>query len=426
MFSHRSSLASKLQQNASKFLASRKRSAIAVARLSTNNIPMIPKELPPRLASPTNAKVVELPPEVIDAIIDYLHDDKYALLTCALVSPKWIPRSRYHFLYELTLEPEDALAFCSLSQDLYSTIPRFVRSLTLKDGILTLYWSSSALSHLAHCKFTSLEDLCIDRAWFDLDESAITSMCHGFASIKTLKLHDVSFTSIAHLAQLVCSLPLLESLSLRANLEDETATCPPSYCLPESLNTLTMRWSNACIVDWLVSERSIHGLRRVYLDFAYPALIPGAATLLRAVGSSLQQLSLVMPKTGPTFTDTEIDLTYNTRLRALTLSLTLIDSRKRSHAQYWLPHFLAHSLSRRTEVLTLRVRCESAADFDDYWPDLREVLANPTLVRLRAVQFVVCGPSEIEPRVRASLPQCDAKGLLRVQCVSAAAEASYQ
>ncbi|OCH84580.1 hypothetical protein OBBRIDRAFT_696745, partial [Obba rivulosa] len=40
--------------------------------------------------------VSSLPPELIDMIVEYLHDDCHALIACSLTSKAWVPSSRKH------------------------------------------------------------------------------------------------------------------------------------------------------------------------------------------------------------------------------------------------------------------------------------------------------------------------------------------
>ena len=37
-----------------------------------------------------------LPPEILDLIIDHLHDEPATLKTCCVVSKSWVPRTRKH------------------------------------------------------------------------------------------------------------------------------------------------------------------------------------------------------------------------------------------------------------------------------------------------------------------------------------------
>ncbi len=46
---------------------------------------------------------VPLPPELVDAVVDHLHDDKLALATYSLLSHTWIPPSRFHLFHTIIL-----------------------------------------------------------------------------------------------------------------------------------------------------------------------------------------------------------------------------------------------------------------------------------------------------------------------------------
>jgi hypothetical protein len=45
-----------------------------------------------------------LPPELIDRIIDFLHDDKLTLSVCSLVCRNWVPTSRLHYIESMVID----------------------------------------------------------------------------------------------------------------------------------------------------------------------------------------------------------------------------------------------------------------------------------------------------------------------------------
>ncbi|KAL4250302.1 hypothetical protein ABKN59_003150 [Abortiporus biennis] len=49
------------------------------------------------------ATVPSLPQNIIDRIIDFLHDDRYSLKSCSLVSRSWLDTSRYHLYGVMTI-----------------------------------------------------------------------------------------------------------------------------------------------------------------------------------------------------------------------------------------------------------------------------------------------------------------------------------
>ena len=50
-----------------------------------------------------------LPPEILDYIVDLLHDTKHALVNCCLVSKSWIPRTRKHLFAHVSFPSEKDL-----------------------------------------------------------------------------------------------------------------------------------------------------------------------------------------------------------------------------------------------------------------------------------------------------------------------------
>lgn len=44
-----------------------------------------------------------IPPEIVDRIIDYLHDDGNTLIACSLVARDWVPSTRLHLFAKLSL-----------------------------------------------------------------------------------------------------------------------------------------------------------------------------------------------------------------------------------------------------------------------------------------------------------------------------------
>ncbi|OJT12296.1 hypothetical protein TRAPUB_11163 [Trametes pubescens] len=59
-------------------------------------------------------RTAQLPPELIDRILDYLHKDRRALAACALASHVMLPTSRYHRFRELTLHLRQVSTLVSL------------------------------------------------------------------------------------------------------------------------------------------------------------------------------------------------------------------------------------------------------------------------------------------------------------------------
>ncbi|KAF9789269.1 hypothetical protein BJ322DRAFT_977721, partial [Thelephora terrestris] len=50
-----------------------------------------------------------LPPEILDRVIDFLHDDLDALKQCSLVTRSFVPRTRTHLFVHINFESDDDL-----------------------------------------------------------------------------------------------------------------------------------------------------------------------------------------------------------------------------------------------------------------------------------------------------------------------------
>ena len=75
-----------------------------------------------------------LPPELVDVIIDFLHDEPRALKNCALVSRSWLLSSRYHLFHTYTitdrLKAQNCIIFFKITPDVAAQI----RNLEVKRG----------------------------------------------------------------------------------------------------------------------------------------------------------------------------------------------------------------------------------------------------------------------------------------------------
>jgi hypothetical protein len=75
--------------------------------------------------------MTRLPTELTDHIIDFLHSDRKALATCALVHRSWIPSSRLHLCEVLNLTRRNISTFISLLRSNHSTIEKYAYTLRI-------------------------------------------------------------------------------------------------------------------------------------------------------------------------------------------------------------------------------------------------------------------------------------------------------
>jgi hypothetical protein len=81
-----------------------------------------------------------LPQELIDRIIDFLHPDKHTLYACALTHPTFLPCSRHHLFYSLTVPKPQSHRANRLAAVLTAAPELFalVRELRVQSGNLIL------------------------------------------------------------------------------------------------------------------------------------------------------------------------------------------------------------------------------------------------------------------------------------------------
>ena len=205
----------------------------------------------------------ELPPELVDRIIDFLHDQPKALAACSLVARSWTVTSRYHRFGKVVLSSDDNWEEFDRLLKISPTIIHHIRGIIIDTGCER--WISACAS------FTSLEHITIFGAiippW-QSEAAGISSVAHKITSL-TLNVafvsrHDfwpivrmfpnlVSFSSVATrgvtelppLRSLPCYSPPISSVSLESAAQKHVLDhlCNPPYPLT-SLSTL-----HICDVD---------------------------------------------------------------------------------------------------------------------------------------------------------------------------------
>lgn len=139
-----------------------------------------------------------LPPELFDKIIDFLHDDYFALKASSLVCRSWVKSSRYHLFRHVAFGgngdrmPSTGLVGAPLGncRRLYSVIlkspdiARYVTNLIIFEGPLDDF----------HC---------------------IRNLLKGLTSLQTLSLYNNAVSLTHGLISIIASLPSVHELHLR-------------------------------------------------------------------------------------------------------------------------------------------------------------------------------------------------------------------
>lgn len=157
-----------------------------------------------------------LPVETLDNIVDYLHDAKYALRNCCLVSKSWVPRTRKHLFSDINFSTKERLGLWKETFPDPSTSPaHYTKSLTV--GCSHVVTAADAevggwitgFPNVVHFWIGSMELLaCGFKVTF--------VPFHGFSSrIKSLRA-CFPFLLSSQIFHLALSFPLLEDLAVIA------------------------------------------------------------------------------------------------------------------------------------------------------------------------------------------------------------------
>ena len=164
---------------------------------------------PPK--SPTAMSRPPLAPELLDHIVDFLHNSRDALKSCCLVSKQWIHRTREHLFSRIHFyDAEDLEAWKNTFPD-PSTAPAYhTRTLSIECPRKVVAADAEEGGWIR--AFSRVVELVID----DQEDGPTISLVpfHGFSlATKSLTL-SVSIATPSQVLDLVCSFPLLEDLSV--------------------------------------------------------------------------------------------------------------------------------------------------------------------------------------------------------------------
>jgi len=188
-----------------------------------------------------------LPPEMLDLIIDHLHDDPTTLKTCCTVSKSWIPRTRNHLFARVTFDTTEFRIemWKKAFPDPSNSPAHHTRSLSIHAVPVIAATDIRTFHNVVHLQLWGM-----DRTSFPF---------YGFSpAIKSLSLIHVPPSSL----DLICSFSFLEDLALVAFFptEDEDGWNAPltSPKLTETLDLAMLGKASAVIRRLLVLPSGLH------------------------------------------------------------------------------------------------------------------------------------------------------------------------
>jgi len=153
------------------------------------------------------------PPEILDLIVDQLHDELAALKACCVVSKSWVPRSRRHLFARVAFDaPESSVeSWMETFPDPSNSPAHHTRSLSIRGLPAAVAAGTDGSSWVR--AFQHVVTLNVDtREW---DDSQVTFVpLHGLSpTLKSLRV-TYSFIPLSEVFNLICSFSLLEDLAL--------------------------------------------------------------------------------------------------------------------------------------------------------------------------------------------------------------------
>ena len=155
-----------------------------------------------------------LPAELLDDVVDLLHDAPHALRNCCLVSKSWIPRTRRHLFADVTFHTVESLELWKKIFPDPSTSPAHYTK-TLSVGCPHAATAADAQAGGWISTFSNVLRLNVDRLHGD-GSAASLLLFRGFSPV--LKSLDAHFAPLppSQIFDFILSFPLLEDLAATA------------------------------------------------------------------------------------------------------------------------------------------------------------------------------------------------------------------
>ena len=178
-----------------------------------------------------------LPPEILDLIVDDLHDEPDALKSCCIVSKSWVPRARkYLFSHvELHASVSHVELWKKTFPDPSNSPAHHTRSLSIRGISVVTAADTDADGWIR--TFHNVERLRLDRLGEDDFRASLVPFYGLSPTVKSLSMICAS----VEVFDLICSFPLLEDLALISPINDEADGWNAPVTSPKLTGSLTLQ-----------------------------------------------------------------------------------------------------------------------------------------------------------------------------------------
>ncbi|KAK7059700.1 hypothetical protein R3P38DRAFT_3251966 [Favolaschia claudopus] len=373
------------------------------------------------------------PQELYDLVISLITDTD-SLASCSLVCRNWIPSTRINLfrrLRPLVISPSSLPQVLLLVDNSISTISPYISSLVLKDWSLTCSKSFYPLLPRIAGRMTAVESLVFYSCdWEEMSNGVFNFLVFYFRNtLKSLELRECPYRTFEGLLGLVCSFPMLETLSLHRLVVDRTALSPEPNARknapPPHLRSIHALGSvKSELMKWTL--KSHLDIEEVSLGPILPGEARLVGKLLRGLKSTLKHLTLC-GESVPNM-HREISLKHNWQLTTIHFANLMLHPRN-SDGMSWFIYLLYGIQGSSLRDLTFSVcphspRLENLGAID--WLALRTCLDRPQFMCLESVMFLFSMSeaggvkwwdgyvenAEVFVRTRLDLPQFQDSGIL--------------
>lgn len=234
------------------------------------------------------------PNELVDAIIDYNHDDKTTLLASTLVSRQWTRASRHHVFTEVKISHQNARELIGLLASPHCTFSAALQSLDIELVPGSQRWLGECFRRLQSFERINISSMTLSGPSNTVvRDEAVAAIAFHSQRITGFTVAALVFDSFASFASLLCGFPALQHLSCAATFRT-VAPFPGLACICP-LESLAL--ASPAIAPVLAFLRAYSVLTTVTaLTLAQPAAsdLAALAPYLHASNDSLQTLHIRM------------------------------------------------------------------------------------------------------------------------------------
>ncbi|KAF9480974.1 hypothetical protein BDN70DRAFT_578100 [Pholiota conissans] len=335
------------------------------------------------LTSPTRSR---LPTEVVDIIIDFLHNDKRSLAACSLVARNWLPSSRYHLIPSISTSFPITDNLLNLVNSPHSMLVSSIRKISLVSA--TGDWFTSKMDANTTETITFLEFAERFRRlhafeFLRFDWRSVDHRIPQSNNITKLAMLSCVFDSCAQYFAVLSSLPALEDLSTFYLVFDDEQyyTSSTDTVSPSLKKLLILSYVVPLkIARWLTSK-PLPNLQTIVLDYPFGELkdVMALQPLISHVAPTLTDLEIVVPVQSTTFqgSGSFLNLRQSISLQTLVISLDVENTEVAYGNASFLPKFIASvsSAAMRQIKFVIKVNAlQSFASLERVLVELRNVL----------------------------------------------------